>query len=95
MKKGKEKEENYIRKGGKGLKNASFWAASLFVGEKNWSQKGGGVNDQNAQYISLSRLVSDLSLAVLGQLGSFGDRLKLEQLSMGTKQLLKLTIFHF
>ena len=27
MKKGKEKkEENYIKKGGKGLKNASFWA---------------------------------------------------------------------
>ena len=26
MKKGKEKkEENYIKKGGKGLKNASFW----------------------------------------------------------------------
>ena len=27
MKKGKEKkEENYIKKGGKGLKNVSFWA---------------------------------------------------------------------
>ena len=26
MKKGKEKEENYIKKGEKGLKNASFWA---------------------------------------------------------------------
>ena len=47
MKKGKEKkEENYIKKGEKGLKNASFWAinskkifapptANLFVGEKN------------------------------------------------------------
>ena len=26
MKKGKKKEENYIKRGGKGLKNASFWA---------------------------------------------------------------------
>ena len=28
MKKG-GKEENYIKKGGKGLKNASFWAINL------------------------------------------------------------------
>ena len=30
MKKGKEKkEENYIKRGGKGIKNASFWAINL------------------------------------------------------------------
>ena len=38
MKKGeRRKEENYIKKGGKGLNNTSFWdppAAKLFVGEK-------------------------------------------------------------
>ena len=46
MKKGKEKkEENYIKKGGKGLKNASFWAINsknLFDGEKNGILRGGG-----------------------------------------------------
>jgi len=45
MKKGKEqKEENYIKKGEKGLKNASFWDAkkNLFVREKMESQKRGG-----------------------------------------------------
>ena len=48
MKKGKEKkEENYIKKGGKGLKNASFWAINLFVGEKMNLKRGGGGN-QNA-----------------------------------------------
>ena len=39
----KKKEENYIKKGGKGLKSASFWAINpnLFVREKNESQKKG------------------------------------------------------
>ena len=47
-----KKEENYIKKWGKGLKNASFWAinskirlappaANLCAGEKNESQKKG------------------------------------------------------
>ena len=52
MKKGKT-EENYIKKRGKGLKNASFWVVSsktirtlpylinLFVGGKDESQKRG------------------------------------------------------
>ena len=55
---------NYIEKGGKGLKNASFWAINskkiaggssktCLLGEKNESQKRGGGNDQNAQYISM------------------------------------------
>ena len=35
----RKKEENYILKGGKGLKYASFWAINLFVGEKTYSQK--------------------------------------------------------
>ena len=42
----RKKEENYIKKGGKGLKNASFWAVNskkfLFVGEKMNLKKGGG-----------------------------------------------------
>ena len=51
MKKGKE--ENYIKKGGKGLKDASSpRAANLFVGEKKNLKSWG--NDENAQYISLS-----------------------------------------
>ena len=62
MKKGKEKkEENYIKKGGKGLKNASIWAI-------NSKKMGGGVNDQNAQYISLlgtQYLVIDLTKQLL------------------------------
>ena len=40
-----KKEENYIKKGEKGLKNASFWAINsknLFVEEKIESQKSGG-----------------------------------------------------
>ena len=48
MKRGKKKEENYINKGGKGLKNASFWAINsprppqtYLSGEKNESQKRG------------------------------------------------------
>ena len=62
----RKKEENYIKKGKKSLKNASFCAinskmfappaANLFVGEKklNLKREGeGGGNDQNAQYISL------------------------------------------
>ena len=46
------KEENYIKKEGKGLKNASFWAinskrfgppaANLFIGKKKIISKGGG-----------------------------------------------------
>ena len=57
MKRERKKEENYTKIGGKGLKNASFWAinckpaANLFVGGKNVYQKRGGGNDQNAQYI--------------------------------------------
>ena len=46
----RKKEENFIEKGGKRLKNASFWAINS---KKN---RGGGAsdqNDQNAQYISL------------------------------------------
>ena len=66
MKKRKEKkEENYIKKGEKGFKIASFLGinskknrghctANSFVGEKIKSQKRGGGNDQNAQYISLT-----------------------------------------
>ena len=57
MKKGKEKRRKItLKKGGKGLKNASFWAlSSNFRGRgKNESQnRGWGKNDQNAQYISL------------------------------------------
>ena len=64
MKKGKEKRRKItFKKGEKGLQNASFWAinskyfappaANLFVGGKIESQKKGGGNDQNAQYISL------------------------------------------
>ena len=46
MKKGKKKEENYIKKWEKGLKNASFWAinspaANLFFGERNLTSKEG------------------------------------------------------
>ena len=50
-----KKGENYIKKGEKGRKNASFWAINLnlIVGEKIESHKGGWGNDQNAQYISL------------------------------------------
>ena len=44
-----KKGENYIKKGGKGLKNAY-----LIVGEKINLKRGGGGNDQNAQYISMS-----------------------------------------
>ena len=39
-KRGKKTEENYIKNGGKGLKNASFWAIN-------------SKSDRNAQYISL------------------------------------------
>ena len=47
----RKKEENYIKKGEKGFKNASFWDINS---KKIESQKrGGGGNDQNAQYISL------------------------------------------
>ena len=69
MKKGKEKkEENYIKKGGRGLKNASFRAIiskkirggvfrpplqTYLLGKKINLKRGGGGNDQNAQYISL------------------------------------------
>ena len=31
----RKKKENCIKNGEKGLKNASFWAINLFVGEKN------------------------------------------------------------
>ena len=59
MQKGKEKKEkNYIKKGEKGLKNTSFWAINsktYFSGDKNESQKRGGGNYQNAQYISLHK----------------------------------------
>ena len=41
MKMVKKKGENYIKKGGKGLKNASFWAY-LFVWEKNEFQERWG-----------------------------------------------------
>jgi len=42
MKKGKEKKEgNYIKKGGKGLKNASFWA--------NLKKNRGGSSDPSAR----------------------------------------------
>ena len=44
----RKKEENYIKKGAKGLKNASFWAinfpppaANLFVGKKMNPKRGG------------------------------------------------------
>ena len=44
MKKGKEKkEENYIKKGGRGLKNASF---TYLLGEKMNLKRGGGEIDQ-------------------------------------------------
>ena len=53
-KKKEKKEENYIKKGRKGLKNASFWAinsqifvspaSNLFDGEKmNLKKRGGGI----------------------------------------------------
>ena len=48
MKKGKEKkEENYTKKGGKGLKNASFWASprppqTYLSGKKMNLKKGVG-----------------------------------------------------
>ena len=62
----RKKEENHIEKGGKGLKNASFWAINsknfagglpparrkLIVGKKKLNLKR-GEDDQNAQYISL------------------------------------------
>ena len=69
MKKGKEKRRKItLKKGGKGLKNASFWAINskkkspsppqtYLSGKKNLSfnskEGGGGGNYQNAQYISL------------------------------------------
>ena len=56
MKKEKEKrkkEENYIEKGEKGLKNASFWVNKLPPAGKKLISKEGGRNDQIAQYISL------------------------------------------
>ena len=58
MKKGKEKRRKIkLKKGGKGLKNASFWAIisnrKLIGWGKNESKKRGGGNDQNAQYIFL------------------------------------------
>ena len=47
MKKGKEKkEENYIKKGGKGLKNASFWAINppqTYLSGKKFNLKRGGM----------------------------------------------------
>ena len=47
MKRGKE---NYIKKGEKGLKNTSFRAI-------NSKKNPRGVNDQNAQYISLGECI--------------------------------------
>ena len=45
---GKEKRRKItFKKGGKGLKNASFWVINS---TKKISKEGGG-NDQNAQYI--------------------------------------------
>ena len=52
----RKKEENYIKKGGKGLKNTSFWAINSktdLSGKIKESQKRGRGNNQNAQYISL------------------------------------------
>ena len=56
-------EENYIKNGEKGLKNASFWvcfappAANLFAAKKKMNLKRGvGGNDRNARYISLSSI---------------------------------------
>ena len=57
-----------LKKGGKGLKNASFGAmnsptANIFVGGKKIiSKEGGGGNYQNAQYISLPLLLTQLQL---------------------------------
>ena len=56
--------ENYIKKGGKGLKMHLLGYkhdANLFVGEKIYLKRGGG-NNQNAQYISLFLSVHTLSL---------------------------------
>ena len=66
MKRGKKKGGKYIKKGERGLKNASPWGiisnkfrggASrrklISWGKKNESKKRGGGNDYNAQYISL------------------------------------------
>ena len=54
LKRGKKKEENYIKNWEKGLNNASP-LQTYFFGGKIESQKSGGGrgNDQNAQYISL------------------------------------------
>ena len=64
MNKGKEKkEENYIKKGGKFLKNASFWASprppqTYLSGEKNELISKEGGNYQNARYISMPLFVA-------------------------------------
>ena len=59
-KKAKEKKEkNYIKRGGKGHKNASFWALSSNIrgrGKNESQNRGWGKNDQNAQYISLTSI---------------------------------------
>ena len=47
-------EENYIKNGGKGIKNASFWGFFL------------GKNDRNAQYISLDSSLYSAKLNVIG-----------------------------
>ena len=67
----KEKKENYIKKGRKGLKNASFWTINrppqtFWSGNKILSRKRGG-DDQNAQYIPLGTC-EYLGIALLGQL---------------------------
>ena len=44
-KRGKKKEENYIKNGGKSIKNAYFWVINpkkLITGENIGSQSGGG-----------------------------------------------------
>ena len=57
---GKKKGENYNKRGGIGLKNASFWAIisplpSGGAGKKMNLKRGvGGGNDQDAQYIPLN-----------------------------------------
>ena len=74
-----KKQKNYIKKGGKGLKNASFWAINIFFrmegfpqtyfsGGKNESQKRGGgmINMQNI-YPCLSNFIKFKNIKRMGK----------------------------
>ena len=56
-------EKKYIKKEGKGLKNATFWVITYSSGKK-WISKGGnGGNDRNAQNIPIPLILFFISPA--------------------------------